>query len=102
MLSNLQKEVELVGRHLEVLGHVADAEPIGIERLADETGHPFHKVRYSLRVLEDEGLVRPTDSGAVTTDETERYPTEFDDHLGDFAERVEALKGIGAAARPAD
>lgn len=102
MIANLQKEVELVGRHLEVLRHVIDDEPIGIENLADETGHPFHKVRYSLRVLEDADLVRPTNRGAVTTENTVDYLQEFNEQLDDFTDRVEELKDPEAAVGPAD
>lgn len=102
MIANLQKEVELVSRHLQILRCVIDDQPIGIENLADETDYPFHKVRYSLRVLEDADLVRPTNRGAVTTDDTADYLVEFNDRLDGFADRVEELKEVGTTARPAD
>ena len=54
MIDRLEQEVDMLDRHLEVPGKVLKNEPIGIVRMSNETGHPHHKIRYSLRVLEEE------------------------------------------------
>ena len=50
----------MLERHLQVLRMVIENEPIGIVKMSNETGYPHHKVRYSLRVLEEENLIEPS------------------------------------------
>ena len=57
MIDRLEKEVDMLERHLQVLRMVIENEPIGIVKMSNETGYPHHKVRYSLRVLEEENLI---------------------------------------------
>lgn len=92
MISQLDEEVAKMERHLTVLDLVAQHEPIGIVALANETGYPQHKVRYSLRVLEDDGLIEPTNQGATTTDGVTDYMEEIPDRLDDVLARLEAMK----------
>ncbi|OFV68807.1 MAG: hypothetical protein SCAL_000483 [Candidatus Syntrophoarchaeum caldarius] len=68
MLSdNLRDEIEMFKRHIIVLRAVIKEGAIGILKLAEVTALPTHKVRYSLRILEREGLIRPSYRGAVAT-----------------------------------
>jgi predicted transcriptional regulator len=67
MLSNLINEVELLKRHVLILKLVMENEPIGILKLSELSGIPQHKVRYSLRVLEQRGVIKPSSKGAVST-----------------------------------
>ena len=55
----------MVLRHLHVLEVVKKNQPIGIFKLAEMMDMPKHKVRYSLRVLEQFGIIEPTQHGAV-------------------------------------
>lgn len=97
MIAQLEDEVAKMERHLAILELVARHEPIGIVALADETGYPQHKVRYSLRVLEDGGLIEPTNQGAVTTDAAGEYVGEIPGRLDDIRSRLETMK---ARTRP--
>ena len=54
-------------RHIILLKAIRDQQPIGIIRLSETLSVPQHKVRYSLRLLEQEGLISPSAEGAVTT-----------------------------------
>ncbi len=63
-----EKEIDLLSRHIEVLKTVMDEGPIGIIRLSQVTGQPQHMIRYSLRTLEKDGIIRPSASGAVVTE----------------------------------
>ena len=63
-----EKEIDLLGRHIEVLKTVRDHGPIGIIRLSQVTGQPQHMIRYSLRTLENSGIIKPSPQGAVVTD----------------------------------
>ncbi len=73
LISKIELELEMLERHLLILKYVIGEEPIGIMKLAEVTGLPKHKVRYSLRVLEHEGLIGPSMHGAVTTDKTKQF-----------------------------
>ena len=63
-----EKELDLLIRHIDVLKTVRDHGPIGIIRLSQLTGQPQHVIRYSLRTLENDGVIRPSAQGAIVTD----------------------------------
>ena len=67
MLAKLRSEIELVSRHLEVIRAVVAHQPIGIMKLSEVLDLPYHRVRYSLRILEQEGYIRASPAGAVAT-----------------------------------
>jgi predicted transcriptional regulator len=63
-----EKEIDLLSRHIDVLRTVRDHGPIGIIRLSQVTGQPQHMIRYSLRTLEHDGIIKPSAQGAIITD----------------------------------
>jgi predicted transcriptional regulator len=87
-------ELEMLGRHLTILKYVVENEPIGILKLAEETKIPSHKVRYSLRVLEHEGLIAASAPGAVTTQRTKPFLDELESMIEKLMDRVASLKKI--------
>ncbi len=87
-------ELEMLERHLIILRQVVKNEPIGILKLAEETKIPSHKVRYSLRVLEQEGLIKASSPGAVTTERTGPFLADLESMIQDLAKRAEDLKRI--------
>ncbi|MCG1003057.1 MULTISPECIES: hypothetical protein [Halobacterium] len=97
MIDRLEKEVDMLERHLQVLRMVIENEPIGIVKMSNETGYPHHKVRYSLRVLEEENLIEPSSQGAITTERTSEFVDELDGKVDDLVDKMEAMK-IDAAA----
>ncbi|MFC7080374.1 hypothetical protein [Halorussus caseinilyticus] len=92
MIDRLEKEVDMLERHLQVLKMVIESEPIGIVKMSNETGYPHHKVRYSLRVLEEENLIEPSSQGAITTERTEEFVAELDDKIDEISEKLEEMK----------
>lgn len=64
----IETELDILRRHVLVLKTLKENEPAGIIKLSELTKHPQHMVRYSLRILEQEGLIEPSPQGAVTTD----------------------------------
>jgi len=87
----------MLERHLQVLKMVIESEPIGIVKMSNETGYPHHKVRYSLRVLEEENLIEPSSQGAITTDRTAEFVDELDEKLDDIIDKLESMKIESAA-----
>jgi len=73
LTSKLETEIRLLERHVLMLKAVNEHQPIGIIRLSEMLKSPQHKVRYSLRILEQEGLIKPSPEGAVTTDRLEDF-----------------------------
>jgi predicted transcriptional regulator len=92
MIDRLEKEVDMLLRHFEVLRMVLENEPIGIVKMSNETGYPHHKVRYSLRVLEEEQLIEPTSQGATTTDQANEFVAELDDNVENISNTLEDMK----------
>ncbi|MDY6775096.1 MAG: hypothetical protein SV253_03315 [Halobacteria archaeon] len=92
MIDRLEKEVDMLERHLTVLKMVSENAPIGIVKLSDETGYPHHKIRYSLRVLEEENLIEPSSQGAITTEDTEEFIESLDDKIDDMTQRLQDMK----------
>jgi predicted transcriptional regulator len=94
MVDRLENQVEKEARDLAVLRAVISDGPIGIVRLSERTGLPEHKVRYSLRMLEDDGLVEPTPSGAVPADDVAERASDINDGLDRLVDRLESLRGL--------
>lgn len=97
MLTALENEVAKLDRHFLVLSIVFDHEPIGIARLAEQTGYPKHKIRYSLSKLEDEGLIEPTEQGAVVTESAAGLLT---DHVGRINSAIDSLEHVTQGDHP--
>ena len=92
MIDKLEEEVELVARHVEIFRKVVEDGPIGIVNLSNEMGYPHHKVRYSLRVLEESGFIEPTAQGAVPTEEGHEFIGEFNDRVSAIVERLREVR----------
>ncbi|WP_435062749.1 hypothetical protein [Halobaculum sp. EA56] len=92
MIDRLEKEVDMLERHLQVLRMVIENEPIGIVKMSNETGYPHHKVRYSLRVLEEENLIEPSSQGAITTDRTAEFVDELDEKLDEIVDKIGGMR----------
>ncbi|NHN40225.1 hypothetical protein G9C85_01060 [Halorubellus sp. JP-L1] len=97
MIDRLEKEVDMLERHLQVLKMVIENEPIGIVKMSNETGYPHHKVRYSLRVLEEENLIEPSSQGAITTDHTSEFVDDLDEKIDEIVDKMENMKIDDAA-----
>lgn len=95
LTGRVQHELELLKRHIMILKKVMESGPIGIMKLSLETDMPDHLVRYSLRVLEQQGLVAPSTQGAVPTKSAQEAYSEFKTELKKIGEIIEDIKSIG-------
>lgn len=94
MIARLARQLGKEERDLRVLEAVLEHQPIGITRIAQETGIDEHKARYSLRMLENDGLIEPTPDGAVATDDVAEHVQRINDGLDDLIDQVESLKDL--------
>ncbi|HEC89112.1 MAG: hypothetical protein DRN12_01420 [Thermoplasmata archaeon] len=88
----VEKELMLLERHLIILKAVWNDGPIGIIKLSQITGEPQHMVRYSLRTLEKNGIIRPSPSGAIITDDAPVKIKELANTLDRFQKKIVELK----------
>jgi predicted transcriptional regulator len=91
MIERFEKQVEKEKRDLDVLQAVIEHGPIGIVKLSQETDLPEHKVRYSLRMLENDELIEPTQQGAVPADGIEERVAELNDGIDELIERLRSF-----------
>ncbi len=92
LTDRLRTDLDLLHRRIAVLKAVEEHQPVGIIRLSNLLGHPQHKVRYALRVLEQDGLIRPSRAGAVASTRAKPFHEELRDVLKEMKETVETLK----------
>ena len=97
LLEPIGNELDLTERHLLVLKKVIEEAPIGILKLSEVTGMQNHKVRYSLRVLEQANLIKPSAQGAVPGDAVPKFLKEFDLEFKKINEKVSRIQEIEAS-----
>jgi predicted transcriptional regulator len=95
MIERLARQLAKEERDLLVLETVLYRHPIGIDRIAEATDIDEHKTRYSLRMLEDDGLVEPTPDGAVPASDITGRIDDINGGLDTLIERVDELKRTG-------
>jgi len=86
------KDLELLQRHIRLLQIVVENQPIGIIKLAEMLELPQHKVRYSLRLLEKDGLITASRAGAKATKKVGSFLDEMMQNLDAMGERVKIVK----------
>ncbi|MFC7225939.1 hypothetical protein N0B31_00875 [Salinirubellus salinus] len=91
MIQRLVDQLEKQARDLTVLETVIEHHPIGIVRLSQETDVPEHKVRYSLRMLENDGLIEATQQGAIPAEGIEETVEDINASIDDLIARIEAM-----------
>ncbi|MFQ5874429.1 MAG: hypothetical protein ACE5JL_11605 [Dehalococcoidia bacterium] len=92
MTSKIESEIDLLRRHVGMLKAISEYGPIGIIRLSEMMDYPQHKVRYSLRILEQEGLIVPSPDGAVTTSKLQPFLDHLKEILDEMNETVVDLR----------
>ena len=94
IMEKMASELELIERHVMMLKVTKEHQPIGIIRLSEILRIPKHKVRYSLRLLENEGLISPSTEGARVTDRYDDFMADVERSLSDLEKRIELLRSI--------
>lgn len=88
----IEEELELLARNVDIMEKLASSPPIGIIRLSEALRLPIHKTRYSLHLLEREGVIQPSADGAVVTDRAQEFWSELERSLARMNELIEHLK----------
>lgn len=91
LTKGFREELDLLQRHIRMLKVVQKEGPIGIIRLGQLLNTPKHKVRYSLRILEKEGYIRPSTQGAQATEKVSVFFQSVTALLKDVNVQLESL-----------
>jgi len=94
MVYRIEDEIETLDQHIQVLRTVSEMEPIGIREVSWSTGLESHHVRFSVRVLEQEELIEPSQKGLRATGQTEEFLSTFVDEIERIEEKFEAFAGL--------
>lgn len=97
LVDRIANELDLLSRNVEILERLGDKNPLGIIRLSEALRLPIHKVRYSLHLLEREGVIQPSAEGAVLTDKARQFWMQLDESLDRMAAVMQQLKQKASA-----
>ena len=92
LTSVIEIELDILKRHIHVLKRLQEKQPMGIIKLSELTKYPQHMVRYSLRILEQDGLIEPSPQGAVTTGEMAKTMDLLKKTLNKISKTADELK----------
>lgn len=95
LFDQARNELELIDRHTQVLKIVIENGPVGILKLAEITGMQAHKVRYSLRILEQNGLIKASPQGAVAGDSVGEFLATANERFKELKELIEDIEKHG-------
>ena len=99
MLDRVREEISLLDRHLDVLRTVMIHQPIGIMRLAEQMDLPYHRIRYSLRVLEQMGYIRASPEGAIVQEKAQELVSTLDHQLDVMTQEIQRVKDKNSLVR---
>lgn len=88
-------ELDLLGRNIVILDQLGRGGPMGIIRLSEILHIPVHKVRYSLHLLEREGVIQPSADGAVLTERAKEYGESLSRSLENMTRLITQLRERG-------
>ena len=92
LTSVIETELDILKRHVDVLKTLQENQPMGIIKLSELTKYPQHMVRYSLRILEQDGLIEPSPQGAITTDKVSSTMNLLKNTLENISKTATELK----------
>jgi predicted transcriptional regulator len=96
LVSRIEEELDLLARNVDILEKLSKSPPIGIIRLSEALHLPIHKTRYSLHLLEREGVIQPSADGAVVTDKAQEFWANLNRSLDRMAAVIQHLKSRAA------
>jgi predicted transcriptional regulator len=92
LVTRIEEELDLLARNVDILEKLSKSPPTGIIRLSEALHLPIHKTRYSLHLLEREGVIQPSSDGAVVTDKAKEFWASLNESLARMTAVVEHLK----------
>lgn len=94
MVQRIESEIDTLDQHIRVLLMVSRAEPVGIRKISAETGLQNHNVRFSVRLLEQQDLIKPSPEGLRTTEHTDAFIAETVEDMNSIKNKVDDFREI--------
>ena len=91
LTSVIETELDILKRHVNILQKLQKEQPMGIIKLSEITEYPQHMVRYSLRILELDGIIEPSSKGAITTDKVPETLKQLKISLNNISSSVDGI-----------
>ncbi len=91
-VDSLKEDLELLERHISILRTVKMNQPIGLIRLSEMTSIPKHRVRYSLKIMEQQGIIIATSDGATVSDRYDEFMANMADSVDSLVEKAIVLR----------
>ena len=92
LVDRIEEELDLLARNVDILEKLAKSPPTGIIRLSEALHLPIHKTRYSLHLLEREGVIQPSADGAVVTEKSKEFWANLNQSLDRMTALIQHLK----------
>jgi predicted transcriptional regulator len=92
LVDRIASELDLLARNVDILERLSGSPPMGIIRLSEALHLPIHKVRYSLHLLEREGVIQPSADGAVVTERAKEFWESLDRSMDQMSRLIQHLK----------
>jgi predicted transcriptional regulator len=92
VFKELRDALETAKRHISIIESLMREQPSGIIKISQLTGLPDHKIRYSLRVLEKDGIIIPSKDGAIITPDFVEKKEELLDGIRDILKDMNSLE----------
>lgn len=92
LVDRISSELDLLVRNVDILERLSGHPPMGIIRLSEALHLPIHKVRYSLHLLEREGVIQPSADGAVVTERAREFWESLDRSMDRMTTQIQHLK----------
>jgi predicted transcriptional regulator len=92
LVDRIASELDLLARNVDILERLSTSPPMGIIRLSEALHLPIHKVRYSLHLLEREGVIQPSADGAVVTERAREFWESLDRSMDRMSGLIQHLK----------
>ncbi len=67
IFKEIEEDIATLERHILIIKTLLTEQPLGIIKMSQQTEIPEHKIRYSLRILEHEGIIEASREGAILT-----------------------------------
>ncbi len=96
LADRIEEELGLLVRNVDILERLSKSPPLGIIRLSEALRLPIHKTRYSLHLLERDGVIQPSANGAVVTDRAREFWAALNRSLERMTEQIQHLKARAA------
>ncbi len=94
LTTKLVEELEVMERTVDILNIVEEEQPVGITKLSSMLNLPEHKVRYSLRMLQKEGVIEPTPGGATISSNHENFIAHLKEILIELDSTMKRIRNV--------